>query len=186
MTRMRRGGSFSRSGVNFGLDISYMPVARAYFPDRKRIAEMIGSDLRKVGIAAITSTTSDFTIYRDQFKRNALQAWLYGWTGHNGDPDNFLCVFFCNTTQNGRWDDAKADRTVSLLHSASAETEPLKRADLYRQASRIIQRSVPRSSDRPRGRSGRGISHRIGLRAPSEGERSLHLCPAGAVSIRAP
>ena len=49
-------------------------------------------------------------MYRDQFKRNALQAWLYGWTGDNGDPDNFLCVFFCNTTQNGRWDDANADR----------------------------------------------------------------------------
>jgi peptide/nickel transport system substrate-binding protein len=120
-----------------------MPVARPYFPDPKRIAEMIAADLRKIGIAAITSTSTDFTIYRDQFKRNALQAWLYGWTGDNGDPDNFLCVFFCNTTQNGRWDDANAERTVSLLHSASAETEPLKRADLYRQASRIIQRSVP-------------------------------------------
>ena len=130
-------------GVNFGLDISYMPVARPYFPDPKRIAEMIASDLRKVGIVTITSTSTDFATYRDQFKRNALQAWLYGWTGDNGDPDNFLCVFFCNTTQNGRWDDANAERTVKLLHDASAETEPLQRADLYRPASRIIQRSVP-------------------------------------------
>lgn len=46
-------------------------------------------------------------------------------------------------TQNGGWDDPNAERTVRPLHDASAETEPLKRADLYRQASRIIQRAVP-------------------------------------------
>ena len=130
-------------GVKFQLDISYMPVARPYFPDPRRVAEMIAADLRKVGIVAVTSTSSDFATYRDQSKRNALQAWLYGWTGDNGDPDNFLCAFFCNTQQNGRWDDANADRAVRLLHDATAETDPLKRADLYRQASRIIQRSVP-------------------------------------------
>jgi hypothetical protein len=50
-------------------------------------------------------SSSDFATYREQFKRNALQAWLFGWTGDNGDPDNFLCVFFYNTTQNGRWDE---------------------------------------------------------------------------------
>ena len=128
---------------DFRLELWYMPVARPYFPDPRRVAELIASDLRKIGITVLLNTTSDFAAYRDRFKRNAFQAWLYGWTGDNGDPDNFLCVFFCNTTQNGRWDDASAERTVQLLHDASSETEPLKRADLYRQASRILQRAVP-------------------------------------------
>ena len=128
---------------DFRLELWYMPVARPYFPDPKRAAELIASDIRKIGITVVLNTTSDFTTYRDRFKQNAYQAWLYGWTGDNGDPDNFLCVFFCNTTQNGRWDDANAERTVQLLRDASAETEPLRRADLYRQASRIVQRAVP-------------------------------------------
>jgi len=69
--------------------------------------------------------------------------WLYGWTGDNGDPDNFLCVFFCNMTQNGRWDDGTAQRAVRFMRDAQADTDPLRRADLYRQASREIQRGVP-------------------------------------------
>jgi len=128
---------------DFRLELWYMPVARPYFPDPRRVAELIAADLRKLGITVLLNTTSDFAAYRDRFKRNAFQAWLYGWTGDNGDPDNFLCVFFCNTTQNGRWDDTSAERTVQILHDASSETEPLKRADLYRQASRILQRAVP-------------------------------------------
>jgi peptide/nickel transport system substrate-binding protein len=128
---------------DFRLELWYMPVARPYFPDPKRAAELIASDLRKIGITVVLNTTGDFATYRDRFKQNAFNAWLYGWTGDNGDPDNFLCVFFCNMTQNGQWDDANAQRTVQLLREASAETDPLKRADLYRQASRIVQRAVP-------------------------------------------
>jgi peptide/nickel transport system substrate-binding protein len=130
-------------GIKFFLNLHYVPVARPYFPDPKRVAELIAADLEKVGIVVVLGTSSDFASYRDEFKRNALQAWLYGWTGDNGDPDNFLCTFFCNTTQNGRWDDPNADRTVRLLRDAATETDPLKRADLYRQASRTIQRAVP-------------------------------------------
>jgi peptide/nickel transport system substrate-binding protein len=107
------------------------------------VAGLIAADLRKIGITVELNTTDDFTTYRDRFKRNVFQAWLYGWTGDNGDPDNFLCVFFCNTSQNGRWDDATAERAVQLLREAAAETEALKRADLYRQVSRIVQRGVP-------------------------------------------
>ena len=128
---------------SFRLELWYMPVARPYFPDPRRAAEVIASHLRAVGITVVLHTTSDFATYRDRFKENAFQAWLYGWTGDNGDPDNFLCVFFCNMKQNGRWDDASAERTVQLLHEASAETDPLKRADLYRLASRNVQRAVP-------------------------------------------
>jgi len=133
----------SAKASDMRLELWYMPVARAYFPDPRRVAGLIAADLRKIGITVELNTTDDFTTYRDRFKRNVFQAWLYGWTGDNGDPDNFLCVFFCNTSQNGRWDDATAERAVQLLREASAETEALKRADLYRQVSRIVQRGVP-------------------------------------------
>jgi peptide/nickel transport system substrate-binding protein len=124
------------------IELWYMPIARAYFPEPRKAAEAIAADLTKVGITVLLNTV-DFTTYRDKFKRNEFQAWLYGWTGDNGDPDNFLCVFFCNTTQNGRWDDATAQQAVRLIKDAATDTEPLRRGDLYRQASRLIQRGVP-------------------------------------------
>jgi peptide/nickel transport system substrate-binding protein len=127
---------------SFQLELWYMPVARPYFPEPRRAAEAIAADLEKVGITVLLNTV-DFTTYRDKFKRNEFQSWLYGWTGDNGDPDNFLCVFFCNTTQNGSWDDSTAQQAVRLIRDAAADTDPLRRADLYRQASRTIQRGTP-------------------------------------------
>jgi len=130
------------SASDFTLDLWYMDVARPYFPDPRRAAESIANDLRKIGVTVILRTI-DFTSYRDRFKRNELQAWLYGWTGDNGDPDNFLCVFFCNTAQNGAWNSATAQQTVRYLHEAATETDVNRRADLYRQAARLVQKDVP-------------------------------------------
>jgi len=124
------------------LELWYMPIARPYFPEPRKAAESIQASLKKIGITVLLNTT-DFTAYRDQFKRNQYQMWLYGWTGDNGDPDNFLCVFFCNMTQNGSWDDVTAQRAVRFIKDAQTETDPLRRADFYRQASREIQRGVP-------------------------------------------
>jgi peptide/nickel transport system substrate-binding protein len=124
------------------LELWYMDVARPYFPDPRRAAESIARDLRAVGVNVVLRTI-DFTAYRDRFKHNLLQAWLYGWTGDNGDPDNFLCVFFCNTTQNGSWSDTNAQQAVRFLRDAAAETDAARRGDLYRQASRLVQKSVP-------------------------------------------
>ena len=127
---------------DFTLELWYMDVARPYFPDPRRAAESIANDLRRLGITVILRTI-DFTSYRDRFKRNELQAWLYGWTGDNGDPDNFLCVFFCNTTQNGAWNSATAQQAVRYLREAATETDVNRRADLYRQAARLVQKDVP-------------------------------------------
>ena len=130
------------NATDFELELWYMDVARPYFPDPKRVAESVAFDLRRLGITVVLRTI-DFTAYRDRAKRNQLQAWLLGWTGDNGDPDNFLCVFFCNTGQNGSWSDASAQQAVQLLRSATLETDAARRGELYRQASRIVQRGVP-------------------------------------------
>jgi peptide/nickel transport system substrate-binding protein len=133
---------FMANASQFQLELWYMDVSRPYFPDPKRAAESIAGDLRELGISVVLRTI-DFTSYRDRVKRNEFQAWIYGWTDDNGDPDNFLCVFFCNTSQNGAWSDTNAQQTVRLLRDAAAETDAMRRSDLYRQASRLIQKSVP-------------------------------------------
>ena len=132
----------AENASGFSLTLWYMDIARPYLPDPARAAQLIANDLSKIGIK-VTLRVAPFAIYRDQFKRNEYDAWFYGWTGDNGDPDNFLCVFFCNRNQNGAWDSAAAREATGYIKQAQTETDPTRRADLYKQASRVIRKDVP-------------------------------------------
>jgi peptide/nickel transport system substrate-binding protein len=124
------------------LDLWYMDTPRPYLPDPARAARLVSDQLRAIGIIA-TPRSMPFALYRDQLRRNELPVWLYGWTGDNGDPDNFMCVLFCDGNHNGAWDDDTAREAHGYLRQAQRETDPTRRADLYRQASRVVRRGVP-------------------------------------------
>ncbi len=75
----------------FEADLWYMPVSRAYNPNGKRIAEMIQADLARVGVR-LRLETREWGEYRKELQAGTPAMALYGWTGDNGDPDNFLYV----------------------------------------------------------------------------------------------
>src|SRR5574342_540710 len=75
------------------LQFWYVPVSRPYYPNPKEIAEAIAADLAKVGITVQLQTT-DWTVYLDKTRKGQVPLWMLGWTGDNGDPDNFVCYFF--------------------------------------------------------------------------------------------
>lgn len=130
------------------IDLWYMPVSRPYYPDPKQTAEAFASDLNKVGFQ-VSLQTEDWSAYLTNVREGKKGIWLLGWTGDNGDPDNFLYVFFRPKLEGG-----KAVPTVEnawnspelwdLLTKAQTETDPARRADMYKQASAIIERDVPR------------------------------------------
>ena len=132
----------------FETDLWYMPVSRPYYPDPKKIAEAFAADLAKVGIKA-TLKTQDWTPYRKDARENKYGLWLLGWTGDNGDPDNFLNVFFKpkvvagqdTPIEGGAWSNPQA---WGLLRQAQTETSDSKRAELYKQVSKIVQQEVVR------------------------------------------
>src|SRR2546429_363502 len=72
----------------------YMSRSRPYFPNPKEIAEAMAADLAKVGIK-VELQTAEWAVYLDKRKNGQLSLYMLGWTGDNGDPDNFLCYFFC-------------------------------------------------------------------------------------------
>jgi peptide/nickel transport system substrate-binding protein len=129
-------------------ELWYMPVSRPYYPDPKKVAEAFASDLAAIGIIANLKSV-DWTTYRKEAKENKYPLWLLGWTGDNGDPDNFLNVFFHpkvvngqdNPTENGAWSNPAA---WALLRKGQSEIDPAKRADLYKQVSKLVQNDVPR------------------------------------------
>ncbi|HEX3031048.1 MAG TPA: ABC transporter substrate-binding protein, partial [Bacillota bacterium] len=73
----------------FEIKLWAMPVARPYMPQPKEIGQAIQQDLAKVGIKA-TIVTYDWSTYLQKGESGEPELYLIGWTGDNGDPDNFL------------------------------------------------------------------------------------------------
>ena len=120
----------------------YMSRSRPYFPNPKEIAEAMAADLAKAGITTQLQTT-EWAVYLDKRKNGQLPLYMLGWTGDNGDPDNFLCYFFCQpgAAREGFYaNTALAD----LLLRAQKLTILAERARLYRQAEQMLHDDVGR------------------------------------------
>ena len=59
----------------------------------------MAADLGKAGIK-VELKTVDWAVYLDTRMKGELPLYMLGWTGDNGDPDNFICYFFCKTGEN--------------------------------------------------------------------------------------
>jgi dipeptide transport system substrate-binding protein len=84
------------AGVTAPLDIDlwYMPVQRPYNPNGKRIGEMMQADLAKIGVNA-KLVTYEWGEYRKRAQGGEDITAQLGWTGDNGDPDNFFFLDGC-------------------------------------------------------------------------------------------
>jgi peptide/nickel transport system substrate-binding protein len=120
----------------------YMPVSRPYYPNPKEIAEAIAADLAKVGITVQLQTT-DWAVYLDKTRNGQVPLWMLGWTGDNGDPDNFICYFFCAYAEARMGFYANRQLTDVLLQAQKLTDQP-KRAELYRQAEQMIHDDAAR------------------------------------------
>ncbi|TCT10630.1 dipeptide transport system substrate-binding protein [Tepidamorphus gemmatus] len=129
----------------FESDLWYMPVSRPYNPDARRIAEMIASDLARIGIR-LELVTQEWSDYRISLQNGEHAMALYGWTGDNGDPDNFLHVLLgCTAARIGgnnvaRWCDPEFD---ALVNAAKLTSDQEERTALYRKAQEIFKRESP-------------------------------------------
>jgi peptide/nickel transport system substrate-binding protein len=133
-------------GKKTPLEFWYMPVSRPYYPNPKDAGEAMAADLAKAGIQ-VTLKTVDWTVYLDQRTKGQMPLYMLGWTGDNGDPDNFVCYFFCLDAK----DTPKAaegffaDKEVSdLLKKAATTVKQADRTPLYQQAEQMIHDKVLR------------------------------------------
>ena len=124
------------------LQFWYMPVSRPYYPNPKEIAEAMAADLAKAGITVQLQTT-DWTVYLDKSRKGQMALWMLGWTGDNGDPDNFVCYFFCAIGEPRMGFYANQQLTDVLLE-AQKLTDQAKRAELYRKAEQMIHDDAAR------------------------------------------
>ncbi|MFF2798030.1 ABC transporter substrate-binding protein [Lysinibacillus xylanilyticus] len=120
-----------------------MPVPRPYMPDGKKIAEAIQKNLDDVGIKS-EIVSFEWATYLEKAQNGEADAFLLGWTGDNGDADNFLYTLLDGDnigSNNYTFYDNK--ELHKLLVSAQTEINEDKRNEFYKQAQEIISKDAP-------------------------------------------
>lgn len=137
----------SEAGLDKGVDVDLwsMPVARAYNPDGRRVAEVVADDLARVGVRP-RLVNAPWAAYRDKLLAGEPPMAFFGWTSDNGDPDNFLDLLL--GCRDGRayannvvkWCDPRYD---ALVAAAKLTVDRDRRAGLYRQAQAVFHDAAP-------------------------------------------
>jgi dipeptide transport system substrate-binding protein len=127
----------------FTVDLWAMDVQRPYMPNGVAAAKLIKEDLAEVGVQ-VNIKTVDWSEYTQRLRAGEHEMALYGWTGDNGDPDNFLNTLLSCEAINGnnlaRFCDASYD---ALVKKARASSDRMERMDLYAQAQVIFKEQAP-------------------------------------------
>jgi dipeptide transport system substrate-binding protein len=126
-------------------DIWAMPVQRPYNPNARRIAELMQADLAKIGVKAEIKSY-EWGEYRKRLQNGEHQTGMLGWTGDNGDPDNFLHTLLgCDAAQPGGGNVAKwCDKTFDdLVTKAKVISDQAQRTELYKKAQVVFKEQAP-------------------------------------------
>ena len=131
-------------GDGFDTDIWAMPVQRPYNPNARKMAEMIQQDLKNIGVRAKV-VSYEWGTYLSKSRAGEHQTILLGWTGDNGDPDNFFSpLLSCASAKSGNnralWCNGEFDQLITLARSESDQT---KRSKLYKKAQAIFKQEAP-------------------------------------------
>lgn len=124
----------------------FMPVVRPYNPDGEAIGDAIVSYLADVGIMAEPTSAGDWSTYlSERSSGNLVGLYQLGWTGDNGDPDNFIGYFFANVDsplpREGYYQD---EEVAAMLQDARTLVDPAERDAIYQQ----VEAMMAETSDR--------------------------------------
>jgi len=125
----------------FEVTLHVMPVSRPYMFDPPKIGEAIQSYLSAVGIT-VNFYQVDWGTYLQETEAGQHQMCLLGWTGDNGDPDNFMNVLYglnaCSIGTAGNYAFYTNEENQELLTKALRTYDVDKRAEYYKQAQELI------------------------------------------------
>jgi dipeptide transport system substrate-binding protein len=128
----------------FSTELWTLPVSRPYNPKGKKMGEMMQSDLAKIGVQ-VKLISYDWPTYLAKSKNGEHQMLQMGWTGDNGDPDNFLnvnlsCAAVAAGGNRARWCNPNFE---TLIQKASVITDKKQRIRLYEEAQLIAKQQAP-------------------------------------------
>jgi peptide/nickel transport system substrate-binding protein len=121
-----------------------MPVARPYNPEGQKVGEAMIADLKKVGInAKIVSFDWGTYLKRQREQPEDMDLFQLGWTGDNGDPDNFLAVLFDGLASSSIRTQWKNETYHNYMLQGKQTVDQDKRADIYKKALQLIYDECP-------------------------------------------
>ena len=121
-----------------------MPVVRAYMPNARRTAELMQSDLKRIGVE-VEIVTVEWAEYLRRTQQGEHETVILGWNYGYADPGAILELgWTCEGARNGlnrsRWCNEAYDRAV---FGAAEITDEAERIKLYRQAQDVFQEEAP-------------------------------------------
>ncbi len=130
----------------FSTTLWYMTLPRPYLPQPQRVAEAIQADLKAIGINAKLESF-EWGTYLQKVQNGEASLALFGWTGDNGDPDNFLYVILDKDSANPPgaqnvcfWKD---EGFHVLMKQAQIVNDIVKRSAIYRKALQLTHDQAP-------------------------------------------
>jgi peptide/nickel transport system substrate-binding protein len=133
---------FTTEMMVYGNPRGYNPVGGA------KLGEAVQGYLQKVGIN-IKITQYEWGAYLDKIRHTPWEGFgISGWSGDNGDPDNFLGDLFewdtaagkARTNNHARHHNPEYDR---LMVQGRQVADPARRAQIYEQANKILHDDAP-------------------------------------------
>jgi len=121
-----------------------MPVQRPYNPNARRMAELIQADFAQIGVDVeiVSYEWGEYLSRSRELDRDG--AILLGWTGDNGDPDNFLAVLLgCDGVTNSNRAQWCHQPFEDVIQKAKVVSDQAERSALYEQAQTIFKEQAP-------------------------------------------
>jgi dipeptide transport system substrate-binding protein len=130
--------------TDLSMKIWAMPVQRPYNPNARRMAELIQADFAAIGVES-EIVSYEWGEYLERSKAEDRDgAVLLGWTGDNGDPDNFLAVLLgCDAVGNANRAQWCNEEFEALIQEAKTLGTQEERAKLYEDAQVVFKREAP-------------------------------------------
>jgi dipeptide transport system substrate-binding protein len=130
----------------FSTDLWAMPVQRPYNPNAKRIAELMQADLAKINVKAEIKSF-EWGEYRKRLQAGEHQMGMLGWTGDNGDPDNFMYTLLgCASAKSASGSNISKfcyQPYEDIVVKAKSTTKQADRDALYKKAQVIFKEQAP-------------------------------------------
>ena len=121
-----------------------MPVPRPYNPEGLKVGVAMISDLSKIGIKAkIVSYDWGTYLKRQREQPEDMDLFQLGWTGDNGDPDNFLAVLFDGLASSSIRTQWKNEQYHNYMLEGKQTVDQAKRAEIYKKALQLIYDECP-------------------------------------------
>ncbi|WP_377293943.1 ABC transporter substrate-binding protein [Rhizobium sp. SG2393] len=129
---------------DLSMKIWAMPVSRPYMLNARRAAELMQADLAAIGVK-VEIVTHEWAEYLKLSKEKDRDgAVILGWTGDNGDPDNFLDTLLgCDAVggnNRAQWCNKEFE---DLVTKAKETSDIAERTKLYEEAQVVFKREAP-------------------------------------------